>query len=72
MADPRSEIPHTELPVAENNDPAEIDASRERELFELAIDLAPASRAAFLKKSCGGDFQLRLGIEELMAGGNRR
>ncbi len=71
MPDPRTEIPCTVLPAAENHDPAEKVASRERELFELVIDLAPASRAAFLERACCGDAQLRLGIEELLAAADR-
>ena len=35
-------------------------------LFEQAIDLEPAQRAAFLHEQCGGDADLRTAVEELL------
>ena len=34
-------------------------------LFEQALDLEPAQRAAFLDQQCGGDAELRAAVEEL-------
>src|SRR6516162_9103158 len=35
-------------------------------LFEQALDLEPAQRAAFLREQCGGDADLRTAVEELL------
>jgi WD40 repeat protein/predicted Ser/Thr protein kinase len=39
---------------------------RVEELFDQAVDLAPAQRAAFLDEQCGGDARLRAAVEELL------
>src|SRR5688572_13634361 len=36
------------------------------ELFEAALDLQAAERAAFLREACAGDTALRLEVEELL------
>ena len=49
------------------SEPAEIDPLRERELFEQAFDLDPASRAAFLEKACGDNLPLYSAVKDLLA-----
>jgi WD40 repeat protein/predicted Ser/Thr protein kinase len=39
---------------------------RVEELFDQAIDLDPARRAAFLDEQCGGDAELRAAVENLL------
>ena len=39
---------------------------RIRRLFELALEIPPASRAAFLRDSCGDDEELRREVESLL------
>jgi WD40 repeat protein/predicted Ser/Thr protein kinase len=39
---------------------------RVEELFDQAVDLQPAQRAAFLDEQCGGDAGLRAAVEELL------
>ena len=45
---------------------AEPSPRRVEELFDQAIDLDPARRAAFLDEQCGGDADLRAAVEELL------
>ena len=37
------------------------------DLFEAALDLSAAERAAFLERACDDDDELRLRIEEMLA-----
>jgi hypothetical protein len=37
-----------------------------KELFDAALELAPAKRRKFLDKSCGGDNDLRREVEKLL------
>src|SRR5262249_56656487 len=39
---------------------------RIEELFDQALDLGPAGRAAFLDEQCGPDADLRAAVEELL------
>jgi len=39
---------------------------RERELFNAALELPPARRAAYLKRACAGDITLRKRVEALL------
>src|SRR6516165_10409589 len=52
-----------------------VDATRVKSLFLEASDLSdPAERAAYLKRECGGDAELRRRVEALLAadgGGGR-
>lgn len=41
--------------------------SRIQQIFEQALDLEPADRAAFLDEACGDDAELRARVEELLA-----
>ena len=43
-----------------------IDWTRARDLFEAALDLAPAEQTAFLDHSCGADPELRREVDELL------
>ena len=45
---------------------AEPSPRRVEELFDLAIDLDPARRAAFLDEQCAGDAGLRAAVEKLL------
>jgi len=45
---------------------AEPSPRRVEELFDRAIDLDPARRAAFLDEQCGADADLRAAVEELL------
>jgi WD40 repeat protein/predicted Ser/Thr protein kinase len=45
---------------------AEPSPQRVEELFDQAIDLDPARRAAFLDEQCQGDAELRAAVEELL------
>src|SRR5262245_41518394 len=45
---------------------AEPSPRRVEELFDQAIDLGPARRAAFLDEQCQGDADLRAAVEELL------
>jgi WD40 repeat protein/predicted Ser/Thr protein kinase len=45
---------------------AEPSPRRVEELFDQAIDLDPARRAAFLDEQCGGDADLRAAVEDLL------
>src|SRR5262245_26693610 len=45
---------------------AEPSPQRVEELFDQAIDLDPARRAAFLDEQCQGDADLRAAVEELL------
>ncbi|HMN97212.1 MAG TPA: protein kinase [Phycisphaerales bacterium] len=53
-------------PAKADPDPS-LAAPRLRELFMLAIDLAPEERAAALDAGCGSDTALRRAVEELLA-----
>jgi hypothetical protein len=48
--------------------------SRNRELYQAALELAPRDRAGFLDNACPGDEALRLEVEKLIVdhdqGGN--
>jgi serine/threonine protein kinase len=46
---------------------ADSSARRVEELFDQALDLEPAARAAFLDQACEGDLNLRRRVEQLLA-----
>src|SRR5262249_56498787 len=56
----RARRPCARFPMAEPS------PQRLEELFDRAVDLEPAQRAAFLDEQCAGDADLRAAVEELL------
>ena len=48
-----------------------MDPRTEETIFEAALALPPADRAAYLVQACGADTQLRQAVESLLAAHDR-